>query len=813
MAEEQLNHVPEQIDADRDPWFAKAVLLLVVVVGPLWWATSSPAVPLLTPRGAARWIVPPLQPVYRPRVAVAMPTQFRKDLVIHDAVIDARIQVRAMRQFRLTVNGQPLGRSDDAQTWKRTFQFDASSHLKIGDNRIVVQVANDRGPSALWLTVDVAAKPMLVSDATWQASLAGSNWVGVREAAAFTSNRDLEYPPPWTLDDVPPVAILIVFIMAAAIVWMVGRQSVSLRMVVITTVVLWTALFLNSAGVLHQRMGYDAAPHLAYIQHLLDNHALPHIDQGFETNQPPLYYIIAAASLKLCGLQTTDPGAAYVLRMLGLLGGIAQVLLIFALMRLVFRDDRRRALVGWCVAAALPVHLYLFQYVTNEWLIAVLSTASLVVAVRMIVRDDPSRRSSATLGVLLGASLLTKMTALLPVGVIVLMLVGRHWRRTVLPLVIALAVGGWHYVRTWSQTGSPFVTTNHPASGLQWWQDPGYTTPGYFANLSTIFTEPFYCGFRSFPGALYTTLFGDGMLGSRAANIAPAWNYSLMMLCYLLSILVAVAFAIGLIACARQVVRKWDPIHAGMLAMPLLMLLAMVMFTLRIANFPGTRAIYGVAVAAPCCVLAAWGLDLMMRKARAVVSILLVAWALTAFAAFWIHRSSPQAMVNLAVGRLEARQVDDALALLNDAVEIDPANKQARLGLITILSQIDRKDEAREHADQLLATWSDDPEVLWACARLLEPGPALVMLDRALAISPHHAKALLHKADLLAARGDVDAAITTYRRTLPRDPDDMHTHRALARLYRQDNQTRPARFHAEFAELIREKAALFPQSH
>jgi hypothetical protein len=100
--------------------------------------------------------------------------------------------------------------------------------------------------------------------------------------------------------------------------------------------------------------GFDAKEHLKYINHIQEHRALPLPNEGWEMYQPPLYYLIAAASLSACKLSINDPGSVFVLRLLGTFLGIAHLVLVFLSLRLLF--PARIAFVGLVLAAFLPMH-------------------------------------------------------------------------------------------------------------------------------------------------------------------------------------------------------------------------------------------------------------------------------------------------------------------------------------------------------------------------------------------------------------------------------------------------------------------------
>src|SRR5205823_11862795 len=148
----------------------------------------------------------------------------------------------------------------------------------------------------------------------------------------------------------------------------------------------------------------DSSHHLNYIKYLQEHHSLPLPTEGVEMFQPPLYYLVAAVVLSLFHLSTTDPSAILLLRALTMLCGIAQVVLVFASLRLIFPGRPNLHLIGAGVAAFLPMHHYASHYPTNQTLAGVLVSASLYLELRMVKSGTSSWQSYNLLGLLMGAA-------------------------------------------------------------------------------------------------------------------------------------------------------------------------------------------------------------------------------------------------------------------------------------------------------------------------------------------------------------------------------------------------------------------------
>ena len=56
----------------------------------------------------------------------------------------------------------------------------------------------------------------------------------------------------------------------------------------------WVVLFLNNLPQLPGLFGFDRDGHLYYIDYIQQKKALPLADEGWQTYQPPLYYLFGA---------------------------------------------------------------------------------------------------------------------------------------------------------------------------------------------------------------------------------------------------------------------------------------------------------------------------------------------------------------------------------------------------------------------------------------------------------------------------------------------------------------------------------------
>jgi hypothetical protein len=155
----------------------------------------------------------------------------------------------------------------------------------------------------------------------------------------------------------------------------------------------------------------------------------------------------------------------------------------------------------------------------------------------MLRRAECSLRDHAVLGLFLGLAMLAKFSALIPLVLCPGVLLAQRWLRTPSGLgppltrlattfAVVLVVCGWHYLRVALHFGgNPFVGNWDEASGQAWWQDPGYHVLGDYLRFGLALERPLMSAIASVPDALYSTLWGDGMLSGVGDVRTPVpWN-------------------------------------------------------------------------------------------------------------------------------------------------------------------------------------------------------------------------------------------------------------------------------------------------
>ena len=721
-------------------------------LGWLWWNASwRSEIAFLPRRSSAEWIVYPSEPegLLHPRLELS--TEFKRSFVLERVPDRAELRIAGFHRYALLVNGAaPGSAARPARNWKQPDSYEAGPQLRVGENQIAVTVFNTNGPPAMWLCLQGPGLE-LRSDEGWQASYAGAiwraAWLAGKSEVVSRGNSLYGGAEPWaSLQGRWPLLLLFAALSAAGywlIRWWSTRPGAArsragwwLEMAPVFLLAgAWAVLFANNLKVLPNLLGYDVTGPLPYIRYIQENHTLPLASEGWEMFQPPLYYVICAALLQMLSLSVADAAGVMALRVFGLVIGVAHFVVVWASLRLLFPGERSKPRWGLVLAACLPPLLYLSQYVTNEALAAALVSASVYLTLRMLRAERASWKLCAGLGLCLGAALLTKSTAVLALPVILAALVGKavqslksnvqsggtgdgrlnllQWGgRLGVVVAVCAVVCGWHYARVWANYGSPLIGVWDPRTGFSWWQDPGYRTGAFYLRFGQALLHPWFIALYSFGDGIYSTLWGDGLLGG-AADISwsPPWNYDLMSLGYWLALLpaagVIVGGVLGLVKFLRQPSADWFLV----IGLGFVMGLAVVHMSMAVPYYCMVKAFYGLSALVPLCAFGAWGLEAVCRrigKLRPVVCVLFGVWTLDTYAAFWIPRSSVPALLVHARSLVNEGHPMQARDLLKAQLQAAPQSTETRCLLAFILGMTGAVDEGVRQAEIVVGERPDD---------------------------------------------------------------------------------------------------------
>src|SRR6266496_1270590 len=791
-----------------------------------WFAWNDPVINFLRYDRRAGWIVFPAAVDAHAHWFASLDATFRREFDLAGKPSAAALGIRAMRRAEVKINGNPV-RFPLNGGWKEIISIDVAKQLHAGTNAIEARVFNHSGPPALWLNL-IADHLSLGSDESWDASFAGSSWRHAALAAAaktpkpgnsiaggegtFEALRKI-----WTF-----WMILIAIASVATLIWNLSLKNSTARWLEKTLLLvvagLWLLLFWNNSRLLPFHAGFDAKEHLKYVNYIEEHRALPLPNEGWEMYQPPLYYLIAAAGLSACNLSINDPTSILVLRLIGAFLGIAQFVFVFLGLRLLFSG--RTAFVGLLLAAFLPMHLYLAHYVTNEILAAALATATLYLCLRLLKSDTPRASQFAWLGLALGAAMLAKATAILLLPVVIVAISGKFayaraplaisLRNLGLLLAICFTVCGWHYARIWLRFGTPLLGNWDVISGFKWWQDPGYHTTADYLRFGRSLVNPLFSGFAGFPDGIYSTLWGDALLGG-ASSLTLAWNQQPMVAGYLWALIPTALLLTGAVGAMVQFIRKPSSELFLLLAFCAVIVLGLIFMTLKVPSYAQAKAFYGLSALTPLCFFGALGWETLTRARvwlRFILGALVLVWAMNSLATHWIVPSALQHLY--AVKALGAQgNIDRAAAEAVKAVEADPSNATARGFHAISLSELGRDEEAIKEAQRAIELNPSDSAAHLQLAISLKRSNtkrAIVEARRAIELGPENSSAYQILTNCFLELRRYNEVSDLGREWLAVSPYDVAAHSALSVAMAENGDLTEAAWHLGYVMMLRPEA-------
>jgi hypothetical protein len=576
-----------------------AVPFLVPDSGPPWWMAPRPVSAELEQWGRAETPV----------------TRFSREIELPALPGSAAVALRALGRFTLRVNGEvPPGGVGDGTRWRVLRHIELAPWLRAGTNEIAVEVENRHGPGLLSLSLSgLPGNPTAPDD--WQVALDGQP-LG-RAVPADDTRRN-----PAALAVETPAeglrrragALLGLFALGSA-GFALGRRWLGPRGLALlpgaalgAACLAWSWLFAARIVRIPLLLGFDARHHLAYVDFLREQHAVPLATDGWSMFHPPLFYGLAAL---------LAPIGERALRVLPWISGLGSVFVAHALAQRLHPGDARIAGLAVLFAAVLPVSLYSSAYFTNESFHALLAGVALVACVDALLAPRTTSAQAALLGLWLGLAALAKFTALAIAPVALFFLACKllaveraRWARVaeLVGLAAALLVGvaGWYYARNWLELGAPIAGNWGRLPGARaWWQQPGFHTAAWYTGFGESLQHPYLAGFRSFADGVYSTFWGDGGIGGR---VSPAqrhgfWSHDFVSAAYLLGLPATALLGLGALRALRRAFR--DPEPRARVALSFLLTacyavgFSLLVLTASLPYFAQAKGSYALCLAAP----------------------------------------------------------------------------------------------------------------------------------------------------------------------------------------------------------------------
>jgi len=373
-----------------------------------------------------------------------------------------------------------------------------------------------------------------------------------------------------------------------------------------------------------ERQHYFYLRYLATVKELPDVYFLPDRTLGSEMFEPPLYYAVGALIAQriddsdfmeiherkniyhpnLARLYASDPKppmgndnknfllhsrredfpytqsgtalAVHVARLFSVTLGAATLILCLAIFRLLWPNNPNRQLLALSVAAFWPLRLFIAGSINNDNLIALMSTASVCLALRLLTMG-PTWRDAILLGASLGGAALAKENAFLlaaPLGVVLLFDFKRQRRFLAAAIFVALIMSGWWYARNWIYYENATSFRNQPSyiSDTERGIDAGMFKLEKFPDRMLLVYQRFWASFNhdgTVPvsdelNTLYDSLTLAGLMGAviglaswiRRSRAQPLdrnrWTQLLALSSYVLALIAGVGYIVMINVFAAQ---------------------------------------------------------------------------------------------------------------------------------------------------------------------------------------------------------------------------------------------------------------------
>ena len=669
-----------------------AILLLIVVALLIFFCHLfvklyyDPSIPFLKTDKHANWILYQLQPepFTRKTSFLNLRTGFEKNFELEALPAAANLHIKAFRRYRLWVNDTEVMqsaviRSQDNTNWKKEDVWDITEFLRVGRNNIKVEVYTDLGSPALWLYTEGLDND-IITDTSWMVSISDSPF-----CPASLANDCIIHPI--SLEAVPPaiafvrkLPVLGIFFVVCAGAFLLGnwrriRRSrlnsvltLSPKFVLVFLTAAWVVLFVNNSIKLPVRFGFDIVGHLHYISYILSKGHFPLADEGWQTYQPPLFYVASASMMKFISIFTDRLNAYNFLKLIPFLGGLGQLYLAYFASKIVFPDSKTRQSLSLIIAGFIPMNIYVAHHVSNESLSAFLIGLSILLTIVVLNRTRSRPKFYGLLGIVIGLALLTKFTALAVLPVIFVILVFKlaeeenssikHLSGYLLLFLLSIAmVAGWFYLRNWLHFKDVFIANWGRLPGDYWWQDPGYHTYRYFCKFGRVFQLPYFAGFYSLFDSIYSTFWGDGfMSGIAEYAYSPPWNYEYMSAVYLLAIPASLFIILGAVRATGRVIFGANKMWLLILGSVFVIVYAMVYMNLRIPCWGQAKASYGLFTTLPVSLIFAFGFDCvdgwLRGKGLTILRAILYGWlgtfVISVFLCYFISPAQVERSLELA---------------------------------------------------------------------------------------------------------------------------------------------------------------------
>lgn len=627
-------------------------------------ARYSPKIEFLFPSLRGDWILHSAE-------KISGTVEFRRQFQLEDIPSKCTIKVWAMLQFSIVVNG--LFVEEDSQrgqkNWKFTRSYNIAPLLQTGDNTIVIQVSNPEGPPALLVEgstlkslkgkIKLSSNRQTKSSGStglfherlretnigWQASSAPNfnEWdavVGTFEDESRLGEKKgpvqkaLRYPIYMMLFGAYLLFILLavnprgVFIDRNPVS---RKSSVSnlprLLCLVPYLVIILTILVINlhnTAIYSYKRSGFDWGGHVEYIKYMASKWRAPIATEGWEMFQPPCYYFISAVIYNLFGGEAAEPGSLKAVQIMGTISGVANACFAWLVLRKLFENNYLIQLLGFSVAAFLPMCFYMNPLISNEIFSGSIISLAICLLIQYGFEVRIKIRHAVVLGVVVGLALLSKYTALfifltaVTVLIIRVLISSSTRRREIAILAVFLTVvftlSGWLYIRNLVKFHDPFIGNWDEKSGYHYEQHHGYRTLGFYLKFGSVFLHaPERSRWASFWDGKYGSMWMDTH-GSFLRLSDEQTDLRGSIIIYL-ALLPSVGILLGFYQSLKSAFKssRNNP-YLALVMVSTLTIISLISFTMEVPFYSTIKAFFYLSLVPPIAVFAGKGLDTMCRN-------------------------------------------------------------------------------------------------------------------------------------------------------------------------------------------------------
>lgn len=360
-------------------------------------------------------------------------------------------------------------------------------------------------------------------------------------------------------------------------------------------------LQIHNALIYPIRRGFDALPHLEYINYVKTHWSVPLANQGWEMYQPPLYYFVAAVFSLIFKPQ-----------LFGVVIWISLVLITYVFFRNLYQKTNL-ALIGALIIAFLPVNIYLTPTLGNELLSVLITMIFLIIYYLNSRQKNFSYKKTIIIGLVLGLALLTKATALILIPAIIIdqIFIQRfsfviRLKSLLLILFFAFLISGWFYIRNYAAFGK-FQLLNVDLSKFAMQQPVGRRDFLFFTDFSGFTERKLYRSqYDQFLAGTYYSFFYDGH-----NVIAPVVPYSKIGV-----VIVLMSFPLIILAIVGILIRKRFDGSKIMLIYPFFLFITYIWFVIKYPYFSSVKGSYLASLTLPLVYFIIRGIVIIKKRFR-----------------------------------------------------------------------------------------------------------------------------------------------------------------------------------------------------